>query len=108
MGVMKKIFMLSIVGLLSAGIANAAVTPDEMLDPSYVMNNGYSEMTAADIIIQQSRYSGVPAPNIEDKAYYHKPFIKAVRNAFIYLDPALEDNGRYHDDIKLTPTVHDL
>ena len=33
--------------------------------------------------------------------------IKAIRNAFIYLDPALEDNGRFHHDIKFTPQVTD-
>lgn len=107
MGVMKKIFLLSIVSLLSTGLVNAAVTPDEILDPSYVMNNGYSITTAADIVTQQARYAGVPAPNIEDKAYYHKPVIKAIRNVFIYLDPSLENNDRYHDDIRLVPMLSD-
>ena len=105
---MKKIFLLSIITLLSVGVAKAAFTPDEMNDPSFMMNAGFSEMTAADVVIQQSRYNGVPAPNIEDKSYYNKPFIKAIRNVFIYLDPAMENNYRYHHDIKLTPVPYEL
>ena len=107
MGAMKKIFLLSMISILSTGLANAAVTVDEMLDPSYVMNNGYSVTTASDIIIQQSRSAGVPAPDIEEKAYYNNPVIKAVRNTFIYLDPSLEDNDRFHSDIRLVPTIYD-
>ncbi len=108
MGVMKKYLLLAIFALLSTGIAKADVTVDEMVDPSYVMNGGYSITTAADILILQARANGVEPVNIEDKPYYHNPFIKGVRNVFIYLDPALEDNGRYHHDIKFTPQIHDL
>ena len=108
MGVMRKILLLSAVVLLSAGIVRAEVTPDETLDPNYMMNNGFSETLASDVIIQQARSAGVPASDIQDKAYYNKPFIKAIRNVFIYLDPALEDNFRFHHDVKLTPSVHDL
>lgn len=108
MGVMRKFLLLSAVVLLSAGIAKAEVTPDEYLDPSYIMNSGFSEMMAADAIIHQSRANGVPAMNIEEKAYHSKPFIKAVRKTFIYLDPALDDDYRYHHDIKMTPQYNDL
>ncbi len=108
MGVMKKYFLLAIFALLSSGLVRAEVTPDELVDPNFVMNNGYSITTASDIVTLQSRANGVPTTNIEDKAYYHNPVIKAVRNVFIYLDPALEDDGRFHHDIKFTPTVHDL
>ncbi len=107
MGVMKKFVLLAVFALLGSGFARAEVTPDEMLDPNFVMNNGYSITTASDILILQSRANGVPAVNIEDKSYYHKPVVKAIRNAFIYLDPALEDNGRFHHDIKFTPQVTD-
>ena len=108
MGVMKKFVLLAVFALLSSGAARAEITPDEMVDPNYVMNNGYSITTAADVLILQSRANGVEPINIEDKPYYSNPFVKGVRNVFIYLDPALEDNGRYHHDIKFTPTVHDL
>ena len=105
---MKKILLLSAVMLLSVGLVKAEVSPDEYLDPSYMMNGGYSELMAADAIIHQSRANGVPAMNIEEKAYHRKPFINAVRKVFIYLDPALEDDYRYHHDIKLTPQYNDL
>ncbi len=108
MGVMKKFVLLAVFALLGSGFVKAEVTPDEMIDPNYVMNNGYSITAAADILTFQSRSNGVPAVNIEDKPYYNKPVVKAIRNVFIYLDPALEDNGRYHHDIKFTPQVHDL
>ena len=108
MGVMKKFVLLAVFALLASGAARAEITPDEMVDPNYVMNNGYSITTAADVLILQSRANGVEPINIEDKPYYSNPFVKGVRNVFIYLDPALEDYGRYHHDIKFTPTVHDL
>lgn len=108
MGVMKKFVLLAVFALLSTGVSMAEITPDEMLDPNYIMNNGYSITTAADALILQSRANGVEPINIEDKPYYKSPFVKAVRSVFIYLDPALEDNGRYHHDIKFTPTIHDL
>ena len=108
MGAMKKFLLLALVAFLSANLVKAEVTPDEFNEPSYIMNSGFSEVTASDILIQQSRANGVPAVNIEDKSYYHNPFIKAVRNTFIYLDPSLEDDYRIHHNTKLTPSVHDL
>ena len=108
MGVMRKFLLLSALILMSVNAVKAEVSPDEYLDPSYFMNAGYSELMAADTIIHQSRSNGVPAMNIEEKAYHRKPFINAVRKVFIYLDPALEDDYRYHHDIKLTPQYNDL
>lgn len=108
MGVMNKVLLLSAVILLSAGLVRAEVTSDEMLDPGYMMNSGFSELMAADAIIHQSRANGVPAMNIEEKAYHRKPLIHAIRKVFIYLDPAMEDDYRYHHDIKLTPQYNDL
>lgn len=108
MGVMKKFLLFALVALLSTNIAKAEVTPDEFNEPSYIMNSGFSELAASDILIQQSRANGVPAVDITDKNTYHNPFIKAIRNTFIYLDPALEDDYRMHHDIKMTPSVHDL
>ena len=108
MGVMKKILLLAIVALSTVGVAKAVVTPDETLEPGYMMNTGYSELMAADVILAQSRTAGVEAPDIQDKPYYHNPFVKAVRNVFIYLDPALESDYRFHHNIKLTPSYDEL
>ena len=108
MGVMRKFLLISALVLLGVSTVRAEISPDEYLDPGYMMNAGYSEMMAADAIIHQSRSNGVPAMNIEEKAYHKKPFIHAVRKVFIYLDPALEDDNRYHHDIKLTPQYNDL
>ncbi len=108
MGVMKKFVLLAVFALLSTGFAKAEISPDELIDPSFVMNNGYSITTAADILIMDARANGVQPTNIEDKPYYSNPFVKAVRSVFIYLDPALEDDARYHHDIKFTPQTYDL
>ena len=108
MGVMKKLLLLALVACLSANLVKAEVTPDEFNEPSYVMNSGFSELAASDIVIQQARANGAPAVDITDKRYYHNPFVKAIRSFFIYADPALEDDYRIHHDIKMTPSVHDL
>ena len=61
MGIMRRVllslFLLTIVSIQ----ANAVITVEQMTEPDYIINNGYSEATAEEIQIMKNRIQGKPA-----------------------------------------------
>ncbi len=105
MGIMKR--SLLVLALLSVCIStNAAVTVEQTTEPEYVINNGYSEKTAEEILIMKKRVEGKPAEPL-----YQKNNSKGLRfwkNIYGYIDPASETTEFYHHDIHTSPSWKDL
>lgn len=84
----------------------ADITPAEQTSPEYIINNGYSEATAEQVMIQKQRAAGEPVePLVEQK---HNKFVRFFQNCYSYLDPSIDNQERYHHDIKMSPSYTDL
>lgn len=104
---MKKNLLSVLFLLVFASIqVNATVTPEQLTEPDYVINNGYSEATAEEIMLIKNRVSGKPAEPIYERR--HNKFVRFCRNVYGYLDPASDTDERIHHDIHMSPSVKDL
>ena len=107
MGVMKKNLLLVMALFTFACIqSNAAITVEQMTEPDYVINNGYSEATAEEIMLIKNRVNGKPAESSSLKS--RNKFVRFCRNVYGYLDPAQDTDERIHHDIHMSPNVKDL
>ena len=107
MGAMKRNLLLVLALFTFACVqANAAVTVEQLTEPDYVINNGYSEATAEEILLIKNRVNGKPAEPIYDRRYNR--FVRFCRNVYGYLDPAFDTDERIHHDIHMSPSPKDL
>ena len=104
---MKRVFLLVVaISTVLSLQSNATVTSDQLTDSAYMYNNGYSEATAEEVLIQKSRVSGKPSEPIYDKSY--NKFVRFCRNVYGYIDPASDTDERIHHDIHMSPSAKDL
>jgi len=105
MGVMKRNLLLVLAVFAFTCIqSNAAITVEQMTEPDYVINNGYSEATAEEVLLIKNRVNGKPS---EPMKHYNK-FVRFWRNAYGYLDPAYDTDERIHHNIHMSPSAKDL
>ena len=105
MGAMRKSLLLVFALLMFGCIqANAAVTVEQLTEPDYVVNNGYSEATAEEVMMVKSRVNGQPSEPMYEK---HNKFVRFWRNLYGYLDPAQDTDERIHHDVHLSPNFRD-
>ena len=108
MGVMRKNLLLF--GILAMAFismpAFAAVTVEQMTEPEYVINTGYSEAVAEDIFVSKSRANGKPIEALYPKAT--NPFTKFCRALYGYTEPTFDTYDRLHHNIHLSPSWSDL
>ena len=107
MGVMRRnlFLVLALFTALCLG-ARADITLAQQTDAEYMINNGYSEAVAEQVLIQKNRYAGEPCEPLYEKK--HNKFVRFLRNCYSYLDPAIDNDERYHHDIHQSPNVRDL
>lgn len=107
MGVMKRNLLLILALLTFACVqANAGVTPDQVTEPDYMINNGYSEATAQEVMLLKNRVNGQPAePTYRMK---RNKFVRFWRNVYSYIDPSIDNDERIHHDIHMSPSPRDL
>ena len=107
MGVMKR-NLLSILALLTFACvqANAVVTPDQVTEPDYMINSGFSEATAEEVLLVKNRVNGQPAEPIYNRG--HNKFVRFWRNVYGYLDSSCDTDERIHHDIHQSPSPRDL
>ena len=86
--------------------ANAEVTVQQSTDPEYLINAGFSEALAEDVLISKNRANGMPCEPLYDKN--EKKLVRYWKKFYSYLDPAIDNEERYHHDIKLSPHYTDL
>ena len=107
MGVMKRNLVLAIALFTCICIqANAGVTVEQLTEPDYVINNGFSEATAEEIMIVKNRVAGKPAEPLYEKQ--RNGFVRFCRNVFGYIDPAQDTDERIHHNIHMSPNARDL
>lgn len=106
MGIMRRV-LLSLLALTTFACVQtiAAVTPEQVTEPDYVINSGYSEATAEEILIAKNRVAGKPAEPLYDRKYNR--FIRFCRNVYGYIDPSIDTDERIHHDIHLSPSPRD-
>ena len=105
MGVMKRsLLFISALFMFSCVSAGAAVTVEQSTEPDYIINSGYSEATAEEIMMVKSRVNGQPSEPLYDK---HNKFVRFWRNVYGYLDPAQDTDERIHHDIHMSPNFRD-
>ncbi len=109
MGVMRKnlLLVLALFAIVCVR-ANADVTPAQMTEPEYMINGGYSEAVAEEVLIMKNRVDGKPSEPLYEKKYSNNKFVNFLKNSYSYLDPAQDSDERYHHDIHQSPSWHDL
>lgn len=86
----------------------AAVTPSQATEPEYIMNQGYSQLTAEDIFLVKNRVNGKAVePLYETKADTNK-LVRGWKWFWSYVDPARDEVDRIHHDVKPNPDFTDL
>lgn len=105
MGAMKRSIFLVFALLMFSVSANAAVTVEQTTEPDYIINSGYSEATAEEILMLKNRVNGQPAEPIYERS--HNKFVRFCRNIYGYLDPAQDTDERIHHDIHMSPSMKD-
>ncbi len=107
MGVMKRNLLLIFALFMAVGLsANATVTVEQLSEPDYVLNSGYSEATAEEVMIAKYRAKGQPSEPVFERK--HNAFVRFWRNAYGILDPAFDTDERIHHDIHMSPSPKDL
>ena len=107
MGVMKKNLLLILaLFTITCVQSNAAVTVEQVTEPDYIINNGYSETTAEEVMLIKNRVNGKPAESAVLKK--RNKFVRFCRNMYGYLDPAQDTDERIHHDIEPSPNYRDL
>lgn len=103
----RKIILLSLMLSFAAMIpAIAEVTPEQMTDPEYVVNQGYSRLMAEDVYVVKNRATGKPIEPLYNKN--QNILIKGWKALWGYIDPANDRYDRIHHNIKPSPSVSDL
>ena len=107
MGVMRRnlLLVLALFSILAVP-AIADITPEEATSPEYMINYGYSEAAAEEVLIQKNRIQGNPCEPLYEKN--HNKVVKFLKDCYSYLDPAQDSEERYHHDIQMSPHYTDL
>ena len=105
---MRRVLFITLVVLSTFVLlsANAGITVEEQTDAGYIINNGFSEAMAEQILINKNRVFGQPAEPLYERK--HGKFVRFVRDAYGYLDPSQDTDERIHHDIHMSPNVRDL
>ena len=108
MGAMdRKIILLSLaLSLVAVMPAMAEVTPEQLTDPEYVVNQGYSQLTAEDMYVMKNRATGKPIEPLYNKKSNF--LVRGWKALWGYADPANDEFDRIHHNIKPSPSFSDL
>ena len=109
MGVMRRNLLLVLALFVAISIpVSATLSVKESTEPEYLINNGYSEATAEEVMIMKNRINGKPVEPLYDKKEYNNKFVRFWRNVCSYIDPAADSDERLHHDIHMSPSFKDL
>ena len=105
---MKKFTMLlTILGLSITVPVMASVSIEETTDAEYLINSGYSQVTAEDVFMLKNRSTGKPIEPLYEKS--QNKFVKICKKIYAYIDPTIDDqDSRLHHDTQLSPSISDL
>lgn len=104
---MKRNLFLALVLCVAFGLqASASITVEQTTDPEYLINGGYSEAAAEEVLIVKNRAAGKPVEPLYEKK--NSKFVRFWRNLYGYIDPATDTDERLHHDIQMSPSYRDL
>lgn len=107
MGVMRRNLFLVLVLFSALCISvKAEVTPAQLTDPEHVINNGYSEMTAEEVMICKQRANGEAVEPLYERK--HNKVVRFFKSFYSYIDPSVDGQEFYHHDIQSAPSYRDL
>ncbi len=108
MGVMKRrVILLSLLlSVLAVMPAMSAVTPGQVTDAEYLMNAGYSQLTAEDVLILKNRANGKAPETLYSRD--QNGFVRGWKAFWGYLDPSRDEFDRVHHNIQPSPAFSDL
>lgn len=102
----KSLFLVLALCFLCNVQGNASVTSEQLTEPEYVINNGYSEAAAEEVLKVKNRAAGKPVEPLYDKSY--SGFTRFCRNIFGYIDPSQDTDERLHHNIHQSANWKDL
>lgn len=103
----RRVILLSLI--LSAIVlvpAMASVTTEQLSEPEFLMNQGYSQQATEDVYVLKNRALGNPAEPLYQKN--RNAFVKGWRAFWGYVDPARDEADRIHHDVQPSPSYKDL
>ena len=108
MGAMKRrvLFLSLILSAVAIIPAMASVTVEQATEPEYVMNQGYSAITAEDVNMVKNRHTGKPVESLYDRN--DNVMVRGWNAFWGYIDPAHENYDRLHHNIKPSNSFSDL
>jgi hypothetical protein len=101
----KSLLFLALLAFVTVP-AYSAVATDEVTDPEYMINSGYSEITAEDTFMVKNRATGKPIEPMYNKN--NNGLVKFYKRVFGYIDPSIDSADRLHHDIQTSPSFKDL
>ena len=101
----KLFYLIALCALLVAPI-RASVTVEETTDAEYIINSGYSQITAEDVFMLKNRAVGKPVEPLYEGS--QNKFVKGWKKFYSYLDPSIDRPDRLHHDTVISPSATDL
>ena len=102
----KSLFITIAMAFLFLAPAQAGVTVEESTEAEYLINSGFSQLTAEDVFMQKNRTQGKPVEPLYEKS--QNKFVRFCRSFYAYIDPSIDNVDRLHHDIKPSPSFTDL
>lgn len=100
----KNLLILSLLAGIIALPAFAELTVEDITSKEYLLRHNYSQSTVEIIERSKATANGEEYVKPVTRPCYQKGPIKWVRNFFIYIDPALDNDSFLNHDSK--PTTH--
>ena len=103
---MRKNFLLVLALFATFSLTvKADVTPEQLIDPEYLINSGYSSVTAEEVLISKNRSLGKPCETLYEEN--QNILVRGWKKFLGYIDPA-QDTERIYHDVKMYPAATDL
>ena len=102
----RNLFYAIVLAAFIAVPAMAAVSVEETTDAEYVINSGYSQLTAEDVYMLKNRATGKPVEPLYAKK--HSKLANFYKRIWGYIDPSIDEADRLHHDIAPSPSFTDL
>lgn len=105
---MKKLLLIAVAVSVPV-MAQAAISVDEMTNPTALQNNGFSKQVAETVTINKARANNQEYYTADEEAFRNQnKFVRFWRKLYVYTDPAAEDYSLYHHNTTTTPSYTDL
>lgn len=106
MGVMKRNLLLIIAVSTALCLqASASIPLEQTTEPEFLINNGYSEVTAEEVTVMKNRIAGKPVEPLYEKK--SNKFVRFLKSMYSWVDPEIDTEDRLYHDIKMSPGYKD-